>query len=149
MVTEVVEATAVETVQVIQVVTPTPEPGGPRTLVICQGIEPDLLYPYGLGIAAKLTIIEAISEGQWSAFDNNSFAYQPVILEKLPNLADGDAALTAVSVSEGDTVIDSRGDLVTLDPDADPPIMLTPAGGGDPLLYQGGRFRGGAALRDL
>ncbi len=137
VVTEVVEATSVE---VVQVVTPTPEPGGPRTLVICQGIEPDALYPYGQGIAAKVTILEAISEGGWSAFDNNSFAYQPVILEKLPNLADGDAALTAVSVSEGDTVIDSRGDLVTLVANADPPIMLTPAGGGDPLLYQGGDF---------
>ena len=32
VVTEVVEATPVE---VIQIVTPTPEPGGPRTLVIC------------------------------------------------------------------------------------------------------------------
>jgi hypothetical protein len=34
VVTEVVEATPVETVQLIQVVTPTPEPAGPRTLVI-------------------------------------------------------------------------------------------------------------------
>ncbi len=137
VVTQVVEATPVE---VIQVVIPTPEPGGPRTLVICQAVEPDSLYPYAADRLSTLQILEAIAEGGWDAFDNNSFAYQPVIVEKLPNLANGDAALIAVSVSEGDTVIDSRGELVTLDANADPPLMLVPAGGGDPLPYQGGDF---------
>jgi peptide/nickel transport system substrate-binding protein len=137
VVTEIVESTPVE---VVHVVTPTPEPAGPRTLVICQGIEPDSLYPILQNDAATNQILEAISEGGWDAFDNNSFAYQPIILEKLPNLADGDAALTAVTVSEGDTVIDSRGDLVTLFANADPPIVPNPAGGGDPLSYPGGDF---------
>ena len=38
VVTEVVEATPVE---VVHVVTPTPEPGGPRTLVICVSRDPE------------------------------------------------------------------------------------------------------------
>jgi peptide/nickel transport system substrate-binding protein len=137
VVTEVVEATPVE---VIQVVTPTPEPGGPRTLVICVGREPGTLYPYGQDDSASFEILEAISEGGWGAFDNNSFAYQPLMLEKLPNLADGDAVLVAVTVAEGDRVADAKGEVVTLDPAADPPLMLVPAGGGEPLPYQGGEF---------
>jgi peptide/nickel transport system substrate-binding protein len=137
VVTEVVEATQVE---VIQVVTPTPEPAGPRTLIICAGREPSTLYPFGAGGGPALRILEAVADGGWDAFDNNSFAYQPVILEELPNLEDGDAALIAVTVSEGDRVVDAGGEVVTLDPGADPPIVLTPAGGGDPFPYQGGDF---------
>jgi peptide/nickel transport system substrate-binding protein len=137
VVTEVIEATPVET---IQVVTPTPEPSGPRTLVICMGSEPDTLYTYGTDGLATFQILQAIAEGGWGAFDNNSFAYQAVILEKLPSLADGDAALTPVVVGEGDRVVDATGDVVNLDPAADPPILLSPAGGGEPLPYQGGEF---------
>jgi peptide/nickel transport system substrate-binding protein len=132
VVTEVVEATPVE---VIQIVTPTPEPAGPRTLVICLDEEPDLLNILYYG---SEELIQAFEDGP---IDNNSFAYQPVILEKLPSLADGDATLTMVSVSEGDTVADAINDIVILEPAADPPIMLTPAGGGDPVPYQGGEIK--------
>jgi peptide/nickel transport system substrate-binding protein len=137
VVTQVVEATPVE---VIQVVTPTPEPGGPRTLVICMGVEPESLYMYGSQLVAMVNIHNAIAEGGWSAFDTTSFAYQPIILEKLPNLADGDASLTVVTVSEGDTVVDAGGEVVTLEPSADPLLVLVPAGGGDQVPYQGGDF---------
>jgi peptide/nickel transport system substrate-binding protein len=61
-----------------------------------------------------------------------------VILEKLPSLADGDAFLTVVRVSEGDIVVDANGDVVELESAAD--IMLIPAGGGDLVLYEGGDF---------
>jgi peptide/nickel transport system substrate-binding protein len=135
VVTEIVEG---EPVEVVQVVTPTPEPMGPRTLVICQGQEPDTLYPWAGSMLAKSHILEAISEGSWNAIDTNSFAYQGVILEKLPSLADGDAELTAVTVSEGDAVVDANGDVVSLDAAAE--IMLKPAGGGDAVAYEGGDF---------
>ena len=137
VVTEIVEATPVEFVQVI---TPTPEPTGPRTLVICQGAEPETLYLYAPSFLSMAHIHEAIADGEWKAYDTNSFAYQPVILEKLPNLADGDAALTSVTVREGDRVVDATGNVVSLDPAADPPILLSPTGGGEPLPYQGGEF---------
>jgi len=135
VVTEIVEG---EPVEVVQVVTPTPEPEGPRTLVICQGQEPDTLYPWAGSMLAKSHILEAISEGSYNAIDTNSFAYQGVILEKLPSLADGDAELTAVTVSEGDAVVDADGNVVSLDPAAG--IMLKPAGGGDAVAYEGGDF---------
>jgi peptide/nickel transport system substrate-binding protein len=37
-------------------------------------------------------------------------------------------------------VVDAGGELVALDPAADPPILLVPAGGGEPRPYQGGDF---------
>ena len=137
IVTQIVETTPIE---VIQVVTPTPESTGERIMVICLGEEPETLYPYAGSRLTRNNILEAISEGSWSAYDTNSYASQPIILEKLPNLADGDATLTVVSVSEGDTVVDANGNVVTLDLTTDQAIMLTPAGGGDPVPYQGGDF---------
>jgi peptide/nickel transport system substrate-binding protein len=123
--TEVVEATPVE---VIQVVTPTPEPTGPRTLVICTGAEPDSNFIYGSDMLASAHILELIYDGsQPNGFNNRSFDYQPVIWEKTPSLADGDALLVATTVSEGDTVVDADGIVAILDPAADPPIMLVPA----------------------
>ena len=124
-------------VEVIQVAMPTPEPDGPRTLVICMGSEPDSLFPYS-GQVAMTQVMEAISEGGYSAFDDNSYSYQPVILEKLPSLADGDASLEVVIVGEGDMVVDANGNVVVLDADADPPIELIPAGAKEPVTYQGG-----------
>jgi peptide/nickel transport system substrate-binding protein len=135
VVTEIVSG---EPVEIIQVVTPTPEPEGPRTLVICQGQEPDTLYPWAGAMLAKSQILEAISEGSWNGIDTNSFSFQGVILEKLPSLADGDAVISVVTVSEGDIVVDANGDVVSLDAAAG--IMLIPAGGGDPVLYEGGDF---------
>lgn len=136
VVTEIVEATPVE---VIQVGTPTPEPGGSRTLVICMGDEPNSLYEFSTPFTIREAhIFEAIADGGWRAYNTNSFSYQPVILEKLPRLSDGDASLNVVTVNEGDKVVDAAGEVVILDPDADPPQLLIPAGGGGPVNYQGG-----------
>jgi peptide/nickel transport system substrate-binding protein len=134
VVTEIVEG---EVVEVIQVVTPTPEPMGPRTLVICEGQEPDTLWWYGGDMLAARHIQQMIYDGP---IDNNSFGYQAIILEKLPSLADGDATLEPVTASEGDTVIAADANPVVLDAAADPPIMLVPAGGtpDDAYEYTGG-----------
>lgn len=132
VVTEIVEGTPVE---VVVVVTPTPPPVGERTLVICQGQEPDTLYWYGGSMLAARHVQQAIYDGP---IDNRSFGYQAVILEKLPSLADGDAALEVVTVNEGDTVVDADQAVVTLDAAADPPIMIVPAGETEPVAYEGG-----------
>jgi peptide/nickel transport system substrate-binding protein len=51
-----------ETVIEEVVVTATPEPVevGPRTLVICQGQEPDTMYPYSGAMLARSHVQEAI-----------------------------------------------------------------------------------------
>jgi peptide/nickel transport system substrate-binding protein len=133
VVTEIVEG---EPVEVVQVVTPTPEPEGPRTLVICMLETPPTLYRYG-ALYATWRFLEAIEDGP---IDYNSFGYQPVILEKLPSLADGDATLTKVTVGEGDVVVDADGQVVTLASAADPPILLIPTAGEEAVAYPGGNF---------
>jgi len=122
--TKEVEVTVKETVvvegatQIVEkVVTATPEPEaeptaeGPRTLVICLGQEPDTLYPLGGEMLAMSQVLEAVFDGP---IDTTSYAYTPVILEKLPSLADGDATLTAVTVKEGDSIVDNDGNVAAL-----------------------------------
>jgi peptide/nickel transport system substrate-binding protein len=134
VVTQVINETGVP---VIQVVTPTvaPTEAVSRTLVICQGQEPDTLYNLKGAMLAKSHVMEAIYDGP---IDGNSFAYQPVILEKLPSLADGDAVMNAVTVGEGDKVTDAAQNVITLDPAADPAQMIVLAGTTDPVTYTGG-----------
>ncbi len=112
------------TVEVVKEVTPTPaptSPAGPKTLVVCMGQEPDTLYLYGGDMLAAAHIQEAVYDGP---IDNRTFAYQPVILKKLPSLADGDAVINAVTVQAGDMIVDDTGTPVEL---ADG-TMVRPAG---------------------
>jgi len=95
----------------IVVATPTPVPQ-PKSLTICLGEEPNTLYPYGNPNTAARSVMEAIFDGP---IDSNSYEFQPVILQKLPNMGDGDAQLAPVDVSLGDLVVDTAGNLVALD----------------------------------
>jgi peptide/nickel transport system substrate-binding protein len=88
--------------------TPTPEP---RTLTICMGDEPDTLYIYGGNMLAAANIWAAIYDGP---IDSNGFSYQPVTLEKLPSLVDGDATIQPVAVKENDFVVNDAGEVVLL-----------------------------------
>ncbi len=90
--------------------TPTPKP---RTLTICQGAEPDTLYVNSTNMLAANNVLEAIYDGP---IDNTGFSYQPVILEKLPSLADGDATIQPVAVKENDFVVNDAGEMVLLRP---------------------------------
>ncbi len=108
--------TVVQTVEVpgpTVVVTATPEPTrtpGPTTLTVCQVGEPESLYLYGGSYAAR-NVLEAIYDGP---IDHRSFDFQPVILEKLPTLEEGDAYFQTVTVQAGDRVVDVTGEVVTL-----------------------------------
>ncbi|MHB1296869.1 MAG: hypothetical protein ACYC4R_17995, partial [Anaerolineae bacterium] len=76
-------------VEVEKVVTATPEPAAPaapKTLVICQAQEPDSLYGYGSEMLASSAVQHAFRDGP---IDSRTYAYQPVILKKLPSLEDG------------------------------------------------------------
>jgi peptide/nickel transport system substrate-binding protein len=117
------QETIFEQETIIIEVTPTPQPVevGPRTLVICQGEEPETLYIYDDPTLAAQHVQEAIYDGP---IDNRSYGYQPVILEKLPSLADGDAVIQTVIVETGDLVVDDVGAPVTLEEG----ILIRPAG---------------------
>ncbi len=88
---------------------PTPLP--PKEFTICQAEEPNTLFVYGGPSRAASMVLEAIYDGP---FDTRSHQFQPVILEKVPSLADGDAALHTVRVRGGTKVVDVNGLAVDL-----------------------------------
>ena len=91
------------------VFTPTP---APRSLTVCLGEEPNTLYPYGNLNSAARSVLSALYDGPMDVVE---YGYEPIILEKIPNIDDGDAQVSPVTVSAGDQVVDSSGALVTLD----------------------------------
>lgn len=100
---------------------PSPTATPARSLTVCLGQEPATLFPVGNLSSSAQSVLAAVYDGP---IDTNSYAYQPVILEKLPNLADGDAQVVAVSVYVGDEVVDADGVPVTLAPG----VRVRPAG---------------------
>ncbi len=104
---EVIEETPAEpTVQ------PTPTLPPSRSLVVCLSQEPSTLYLYGGNSRSMWSVLEALYDGP---YDKVQYAAQPVILEKMPSLADGDAYFEPVEVQRGAEVVDADGNLVVLD----------------------------------
>ena len=93
--------------------TSTPTPMPPKEFTICQALEPNTLFIYGGPSRAARNVLEAIYDGP---IDTRTYQFQPVILEKLPSLADGDAVLRTVQVEEGEKVVDVNGLAVDLLP---------------------------------
>ena len=92
----------------LPVFTPTPVT---RSLTICLGEEPNTLYPYGNLNSAARSVLSAIYDGPMDVTD---YGYEPIILEKIPILEDGDAQVGPVSVNAGAKIVDSNGDVVLL-----------------------------------
>ncbi|MGC9520433.1 MAG: peptide ABC transporter substrate-binding protein [Anaerolineae bacterium] len=116
-----------ETVEVEVQVTPSTEPEAPqaKSLVVCQGGEPDTLYYYGSTMLASMHVQQAVYDGAArGGMDNRAYGYQPTILRKLPSLEDGDAVINAVTVQAGDLVVNDGGAPVELVEG----IMVRPAG---------------------
>ncbi|HOU13705.1 MAG TPA: peptide ABC transporter substrate-binding protein [Anaerolineae bacterium] len=103
-------ATATPEPTATPVPSPTPTPK-PRTLTICLGSEPASLYLYEDDMYVARVIRQAIYDGP---IDTVGYSYQPVILQKLPSLVDGDAVITAVSVEADAPIVDANGDVVKL-----------------------------------
>lgn len=91
--------------------TPLPTPLPSRVLSICLGQEPESLFLYGDQSLAANTVREAIYDGP---MDLHNFAPVPVILEKIPSLANGDAVLASVQVKPGEWIVNADDKLVTL-----------------------------------
>lgn len=84
----------------------------PRVLTICLGQEPNSLYPFDVLNTAARGVLEAVYDGPIDTFVSG---YQPVILEQIPSLQNGDAQLTTVTVKRGEMVVDAAGQVVPLD----------------------------------
>lgn len=120
-----------ETVEPTPTITPTPLP--PKDLVVCLGGEPASLYLYGDNSIEPAAVRHALYE---SPFTSLSYSYQPLALEKLPSLADGDARVEAVDVNVGDFVVDAAGELTTLVQG----IEVIDAAG-QPVVYESGTIQ--------
>lgn len=84
----------------------------PKSLTICIGAEPDSLYLYGATTLVARHVLQAIYDGP---IDSRSYAFQPIILEKLPALEDGDAVVEDVTVQPGEMYVNEAGILVGAD----------------------------------
>jgi peptide/nickel transport system substrate-binding protein len=89
---------------------PTATPA-PRVLTVCLGAEPNTLYPFADPNEAALSVLSAIDDGP---IDTIGFKHVPVILQKLPSLADGDVQVSPISVSAGTLIVDANGNLASL-----------------------------------
>jgi len=109
---ETVVVTATSTIQA-PLPSPTPPPPEPKTLTVCLVGEPDTLYLYG---GSRLPATRHVMEGLYDGpIDHVNYDYQPVILQKLPSIADGDALTRAIRVREGSLVVSTDGDVVELE----------------------------------
>ena len=92
-------------------VPPTPTPLPPKEITVCLGSEPESLYRYSANSAAAQSVMQALYDGPFDVANGEPTA---VILEKVPNLADGSAFFTPTAVQAGDTVVNTAGYLVPL-----------------------------------
>jgi len=91
---------------------PARHPEQDTTLDICLEAELNSLYLYSDPLTwANGVVWSAIYDGP---IDNHAYAYQPVILQRLPSLENGDARLEAITVNAGDLVLNDSGAVVTL-----------------------------------
>jgi peptide/nickel transport system substrate-binding protein len=90
-------------------ISPSPQPA--RQLNLCLPVGPASLFLYGDSSEAARTVREAIYDGP---VDGRNYAADPVILEQLPTLSNGEAALQPVQVAQNDLIIDSLGNLTNL-----------------------------------
>jgi peptide/nickel transport system substrate-binding protein len=138
VVTELVEVDGqiVEVTSIVEV-TAVPEAAPMRdTLVICMGQEPDTLYTYGGSMLAATSVLQGVYDGP---IENNTYDFQPVILTQLPTLDTGATVINTVTVSEGDTVLDTDDNVVELAAG----VFVRPAGCNDAscaVEYAGGDF---------
>ncbi|MBF8282250.1 MAG: putative ABC transporter substrate binding protein, partial [Anaerolineales bacterium] len=86
-------------------------PAVPQELTLCLPTEPQSLYLYARPEAGRDHVLAALYDGP---IDSHDYQFQPVLLTKLPSVADGDAVINMVAVNAGDTVVDVLGRVVTL-----------------------------------
>jgi hypothetical protein len=81
---------------------PTPVPP-PDTLIVCIAEEPASLFLYAAHGASAEAVLAALYDGP---VDSAAFGHQPVLLTKLPTLADGDLVVEPITVSSGEVFFD-------------------------------------------
>ncbi len=101
----------------------------PKYFTICLGQEPNTLYPYGNPNPAARSVMAALYDGPVDVFLDG---YQPVILETIPSLENGDAQIVPVKATRGDLVVNTDDEVVLLDAG----VNFFPVGCNDPACAQ-------------
>ena len=89
--------------------TPTANPA--RLLTICLVTEPRSLFLYDAVSSSEKSVLEAVYDGP---IDIKNYTASPVIVERMPSLANGDALLQGLTVNPGDLIVDASGNLTNL-----------------------------------
>lgn len=74
-----------------------------NVLHVCEQNEPITLFPLTRESYVEQLILEAVYDGP---FDTRNYEYQPVIMERVPTLANGDVQIQIAVVRPGDPVFD-------------------------------------------
>ena len=104
-------AWAAVTIEPTETLVPTPTLEPPSVLTVCMGQEPSSLFLYGDTSASARGILQSIYDGP---FDKINGRVDPVILQQIPSLANGDAELRLVEVQPGTIIMDTLGNWVSL-----------------------------------
>jgi peptide/nickel transport system substrate-binding protein len=88
-----------------------PLPPAPRVLTVCLGREPSSLFLYEANSQSEQSVLAAVYDGP---FETGNYTPRPVILEKMPSLADGDLLVQPVEVKPGELMVNSAGTPVQL-----------------------------------
>jgi peptide/nickel transport system substrate-binding protein len=87
-------------------------PDSDTTLDVCMYSEPDSLYFYSNSQSIEQArVLSAVYDGP---MDTRSYTYQPVIFEAVPTFENGQAITQTTSISEGQTIVDSSGNVVSM-----------------------------------
>jgi len=90
---------------------PTQEPL--KELSVCLGSEPRSLYAYQAATTSELAVLKSITDGPIDVLSNGET--EAILLEFLPTVENGAVRTMPVDVSAGEIVVNSAGDLVTLE----------------------------------
>jgi len=108
---ELLTTTVVEDATLVPTLPPTATPEPARVLTICTGQEPSSLFLYADSSTAARGVRQAIYDGP---FDRSQGVLNPIILDRMPTLANGDAILRSVQLTTGQQIIDADGTWVSL-----------------------------------
>ena len=81
---------------------PTPVPP-PNTLIVCIAEEPASLFLYAAHGASAEAVLAAVYDGP---VDTAAYGHQPVLLTRLPTVADGDLVVEPITVNSGEVFFD-------------------------------------------
>ncbi len=86
--------------------TPTPLPPPPSLVTVCLGNEPNSLFLYDALSLSAHSVLQAVYDGPIDVVD---YTPRPVILQRMPSLENGGAAIQSVTVQPGAAIVNADG----------------------------------------